>query len=168
MASCYLGHSQITGQGPLLSIRGMQTFLPSPDIPTSARMLDYRRLGKQRVEAKQILNAIARSQAGQKAGWVSHPAVLMWKGFEKALRYYHDVMIQEWVSRGYNNNMPLFGTRPSQIQFPTWLGDPRLHASHRANLLRKDFEYYQQHGWSEDPETPYFWPVTNRKKEEKE
>ena len=144
----------------------MQTFLPLEDFTASAKSLDYRRLGKQRVEAKQILNALEGAAAGQKAGWVTHPAVLMWRGFEDALRYYHDVMIQEWVARGYNNNMPVFDVNPDQVEYPAWVGDERFHASHRANLLRKDFAYYQQHGWSEDPEIPYFWPVTNEQKEE--
>ena len=33
----------------------MQTFLPYPDMIKSAKALDYKRLGKQRVEAKQII-----------------------------------------------------------------------------------------------------------------
>jgi hypothetical protein len=36
----------------------MQTFLPLPDFIESAKVLDYKRLGKQRVEAWQILKAI--------------------------------------------------------------------------------------------------------------
>ena len=38
-----------------------------------------------------------------------------------------------------------------------WLGDKRFHASHRANLLRKDFEWYSQFGWTENLESPYLW-----------
>jgi len=36
----------------------VQTFLPYPDFKQSAACLDYRRLGKQRVEGVQILKAI--------------------------------------------------------------------------------------------------------------
>ena len=36
----------------------MQTFLPYPDFKQSAACLDYRRLGKQRVEGVQILKKI--------------------------------------------------------------------------------------------------------------
>ena len=36
----------------------MQTFLPFPDFVASARSLDRLRLGKQRVETLQILNAL--------------------------------------------------------------------------------------------------------------
>jgi hypothetical protein len=38
----------------------MQTFLPYRDFKQSFRILDWRRLGKQRVEAHQILNVILR------------------------------------------------------------------------------------------------------------
>jgi hypothetical protein len=49
----------------------MQTFLPYSSFEESARILDYRRLGKQRVEAWQIL----RSLDGITKGWSNHPAV---------------------------------------------------------------------------------------------
>ena len=37
----------------------MQTFLPYPSFEESAKVLDWRRLGKQRVEGMQIINAIS-------------------------------------------------------------------------------------------------------------
>ena len=40
----------------------MQTFLPYPDFVKSALVLDYRRLGKQRVEARQILDIIVNDK----------------------------------------------------------------------------------------------------------
>ena len=40
---------------------------------------------------------------------------------------------------------------------PTWLGDNRVHSSHRANLLRKDPEHYNKYKWTEDPSIPYYW-----------
>lgn len=78
----------------------MQTFLPYPDFQRVAETLDWRRLGKQRVEARQILTALQKGGA-----WHKHPAVLMWRGFEAALGLYSDYMIREWVKRGYRNNM---------------------------------------------------------------
>lgn len=44
-------------------------------------MLDDRRLGKQRVEAKQVLLAILRKLgvlADGRRGWLNHPVVLMY------------------------------------------------------------------------------------------
>src|SRR3546814_13031822 len=64
----------------------MQTFLPYPDCRRSLECLDTRRLGKQRVEAMQLLNAAQRTTGG----WIRHPAKLMWAGHEEALRLYHN------------------------------------------------------------------------------
>ena len=44
----------------------MQTFLPYKDIQKSVKCLDYRRLGKQRVEAMQILKQIQENDKKNK------------------------------------------------------------------------------------------------------
>ena len=44
-----------------------------------------------------------------------------------------------------------------EFVLPYWLGNEEFHSSHRANLLRKDSEYYSKHGWTEDPNDPYVW-----------
>ena len=54
--------------------------LPYTDFIKSAKCLDYKRLGKQRVEAKQILNILLGETT--KTGWRNHPSVLMWYGYE--------------------------------------------------------------------------------------
>jgi hypothetical protein len=131
----------------------VQTFLPYADFEESASVLDWRRLGKQRVEASQILNALADPSYG----WQNHPAVRMWRGHEAALRRYRNAMIREWVRRGYQNNMPL--TRAGGTpKMPPWLGCRRFHDSHRSNLLRKDPAHYTQLGWGISPNLPYLWP----------
>lgn len=131
----------------------MQTFLPYADFRASAAALDWRRLGKQRVEAYQLLRALR----GETRGWASHPATRMWRDREAALGAYMNAMIDEWVARGYQNTMPK--ARVSRFRTPAWLGDDAFHASHRANLLRKDAIYYRRHGWTEDPSLPYVWPA---------
>ena len=40
---------------------------------------------------------------------------------------------------------------------PHWIGKEEFHSSHRANLLRKDYEYYSKFGWKEDLGNPYVW-----------
>ena len=67
-------------------------------------------------------------------------------------------MIQEWVDRGYNNTMDKYDIK-HWIVMPSWLGKEEFHSSHRANLLRKDFEYYSQFNWQENPDNPYVWYV---------
>jgi hypothetical protein len=130
----------------------MQTFLPHPNFRISASLLDRQRLGKQRVEAQQILNALE----GKTKGWVNHPATKMWRGYEDALKRYLKCCIDEWVARGYKNNMGV--EAPTSAILPPWVGDERVHSSHRANLLRKDPTHYGSFGWKEDPTMPYYWP----------
>jgi hypothetical protein len=132
----------------------MQTFLPYPDFRSSARALDDRRLGKQRSEALTILRVLD----GKVKGWRHHPAVLMWKGYERALKLYMNACIDEWVRRGFRNSMRKAGVR-GRVEYPPWFGDPKFHACHRSNLLRKDPVYYGRHGWKEPPDMPYCWPV---------
>ena len=140
----------------------MQTFLPYADFSLSASVLDYRRLGKQRVEALQIYNALVDNptlQGNKYKGWLNHPAVLMWKGYEEALLLYKNKMIEEWRDvRKYNNTMEIVEV-PDSIEMPPWVGDERVHASHRSNLLRKDFEFYSKFGWQEDIDLEYYWAV---------
>lgn len=136
----------------------MQTFLPDRSFKKSAKILDYKRLGKQRVEAFQILNTIENKKQNPKIGWANHPAVLMWEGFELALSEYFNTMVLEWIDRGYNNNMGLiFIVDP--IVYPSWLGNKKFHASHRSNLLRKDKQFYSQYNWTESDKLEYVWPV---------
>ncbi len=131
----------------------MQTFLPYESFTKSAQVLDYRRLGKQRVEAKQILQAIENQ-----TGWKNHPIVKMWTPYTNALKQYANIIITEWIGRGYNNNMEFYDI--DNVEYPDWLGDKRFHSSHRANLLRKDFDWYSQFGWTENSESPYLWKDT--------
>lgn len=131
----------------------MQTFLPYDSFHMSARCLDYRRLGKQRVECKQILQALYHD-----TGWRHHPAVKMWRDYEMALEAYYNTMVEEWVRRGYNNNMPIINIDAYAVEYPPWLGNPYFHNSHKSNLLRKDPEYYSQFSWTVPPDLPYVWP----------
>ena len=136
----------------------MQTFLPYSSFRKSFKILDYRRLGKQRVEAKQILNVLL--DRTQTKGWRNHPIVRMWEGYEQALQLYFNECVTEWINQGYNNNMLLEDiTEP--IIYPHWLGNKSFHSSHRANLLRKDYEYYSQFGWKENSSNPYAWLDTD-------
>lgn len=138
----------------------MQTFLPYPDIKQSLKVLDNKRLGKQRVEAYQIISAITgrpKLDGTQYKGWLNHPCSVMWRDYVPALKLYFNMSLVIWEERGFTNNMSHELTGDSRIKFPHWLGNERFHSSHRANLLRKDSEYYSKHGWTENPEDPYIW-----------
>jgi len=134
----------------------MQTFLPYPDFEKSLKALDSQRLGKQRVEAFQILNIILKRTS--KKGWKNHPAVKMWKNHPNALKVYFNKSVEIWISRGYKNNMVREIPR-GKVVFPKWFGNKKFHSAHRSNLLRKNKKYYSQFGWKESQNLPYFWPI---------
>ena len=143
----------------------MQTFLPYPDFLRSAECLDYRRLGKQRIETKQIWLTLMGQ--GKGSGWKNHPAVLMWKGYEDALIWYGEIMCREWIKRGYNDTtLPWIMAIKSErvkvrktIPMPPWLGVKAFHSAHRQTLLSKDLTHYGQFGWTEVPKYEYWWPT---------
>lgn len=144
----------------------MQTFLPFSDFTWSARCLDQKRLGKQRVEAYQIMRALLTGQ-----GWVNHPATLMWEGHERALLSYQQAMCNEWVNeRGFKDScwdktrtlfldhIPNPMSKP--LIPPVWLGNPDFHISHQSNLLRKDEEHYRPWFPGIRNDHIYVWPVS--------
>ncbi len=134
----------------------MQTFLPYPDFTQSLACLDRARLGKQRVEAKQILLALTQPEYG----WQSHPAVSMWRGHGSALATYGRICCEVWQDRGYDDSLwHFFYEQETGGGMPGWFGSSDLHASHRSNLLRKDPIWYGRYGWTEGPDLPYVWPT---------
>jgi hypothetical protein len=131
----------------------MQTFLPYADFKLSAEVLDNRRLGKQRVEAYQILLTITENRKG----WSNHPATKMWAGYESSLCVYMNCMIMEWIRRGFKNTMSLKSV--GTYIYPPWFGNELFHSSHRAALLAKAPAWYSKFNWSEKPIINYVWPT---------
>ena len=136
----------------------MNTFLPYADFSKSAQCLDYKRLGKQRVEAWQIYLALTQKNYG----WKNHPIVKMWRGFELALLWYGLFICIEWKLRGYKDTMlerfdnELWKKR-DMIILPKWLGNKKFHSAMRSNLLRKDKKYYSKFSWKEKDNLSYYW-----------
>ena len=144
----------------------MQTFLPYPSFAESARVLDRARLGKQRVEAYQVLRVLL----GLSHGWSKHPAVRMWRGHERALFAYAAAICAEWKRRGYNEGVTWTKIVAITVEHglvdinnpavpPPWVGALAFHASHRAALLFKFPLHYGQFGWTEEPRVAYVWPT---------
>ena len=138
----------------------MQTFLPYPEFERTARVLDMRRLGKQRVEAYQIMRTLNGESEGN--GWRNHPAVLMWRESLPALYEYGRIVCVEWRRRGYVDNLlDKFPIEP--VTYPSWLGNAEFHDSHKANLVRKLPEHYRKYFPDIDETLPYHWPITKEK-----
>ena len=136
----------------------MQTFLPYPCFKQSVQCLDNKRLGKQRVEALQILKAL-RGDYAKTGAWENQPATRMWRGYSLALSHYMNICIEEWIERGFKNTMEKVTIDEEVMVMPPWLGDERIHASHRSNLLKKEISHYEKFKWKEKNDIPYFWIV---------
>lgn len=150
----------------MLGGKRLQTFLPYPDFRRSAAVLDRQRLGKQRVEALQLL----RARHGT-SRWRHHPAYKMWEPYPIALGIYGLTACAEWIDRGYKDRLitefsnELVRVReepfswPSLPVYPPWLGSRKFHLAHRSNLVRKMPEHYRQY-WPDVPDDlEYIWPV---------
>ncbi|MDG4766113.1 MSMEG_6728 family protein [Solwaraspora sp. WMMD406] len=149
----------------------MQTFLPYPDFAASAAVLDPLRLGKQRVEALQVLRGLTVPGYG----WRHHPAVRMWSGYEEALVCYGLEVCGRWTRAGRADTVAaslrreLTATRGVERvrrqadlaggdALPPWLGRADLHLSHRSALLHKDPAFYRPL-FGDLPAVPYVWPA---------
>jgi hypothetical protein len=165
-------NSYLLGPSPLSGYtRGVQTFLPYASFEQSARSLDPKRLGKQRVECIQVL----RGLTVEGYGWRHHPAVKMWKGYEEALGRYAFTCCEVWLESGFGDTCAAtIGTELASIgidevrtqaeladagALPPWLGDEDFHRSHRSSLLRKDPEFYGSRFTDVPDDLPYVWPV---------
>lgn len=185
----------------------MQTFLPYSSFEESAKCLDNKRLGKQRVEAKQILeinlfktastlylcenckkayidnnnwhcdvcgaiHLLLESPENVIFAWENHPAVRMWRGYELALAKYGLAICDEWIRRGFKDNVCLDFFENNclendidyEIEYPGWMTNQQaiydFCYSHRANLMRKDPEFYGKYNWEffgDYTKEPYKW-----------
>lgn len=138
----------------------MQTFLPYTSYSRCAEVLDNKRLGKQRVECLQILNALLDPSKG----WKHHPAVKMWRGYERELIDYGIVMCQAWLGRGFDDTCQgkimsfLPETTEDSHRCPSWLDD-NLCLTHQSNLVRKDPAFYGPLFPGVPDNLEYLWPV---------
>jgi hypothetical protein len=149
----------------------MQTFTPFADFEASLRALDVKRLGKQRVEVIQIVRALTVPGYA----WASHPAVLMWKGYEEALGRYGLLACEIWCERGFGDtcaatiatdlrtagvtSIRSYPELAAAGALPDWLFDEALQRSHRSALLRKDPDHYRPIFGDLPDDLPYVWPV---------
>jgi hypothetical protein len=155
----------------------MQTFLPYPSMRDSLDALDNKRLNKQILETYQMLNVLSgQSKSG---AWRNHPAVLMWEGAESELWRYGMTAIKLADMRGIkteNNlaNMKLLAAKAAihwGNEDPLWRTDlktiKRVNTTHKANLYRKDPEYYAEYANAVNDEynkpccegCQYYWPT---------
>jgi hypothetical protein len=165
----------------------MQTFLPFADYRECAHVLDRARLGKQRVECRQLvlLNVqgptVSRDpETGRPLWWIfdaaleyphastpwyNHPVARLWRGFEVELCFYGMAMCIEWVNRGYEDAQFSFFAETADRLLgagfmrarPSWHCE-KAYSFHRGVLLGKAPEHYGKFGWTEVPLIGAKWP----------
>lgn len=98
-------------------------------------------------------------------GFMYHPAVLMWLGYEESLKEYLDAHIEASIARGVNNQMERYSVRDAPR--PAWTLDSDFLNRHRAMLLKKELDrketpWYQLIPNFVESLVPcrYYWPYT--------
>lgn len=145
--------------------------MPFDDFTWSARCLDNKRLGKQRVETLQIMHHLLIGGGGS---WQNHPAVKMWEGYERALLAYQQAICHEWATvRGFQDSCwektsaifldVVINPMDTPLIPPPWMGWVDFHISHQSNLLRKDENHYRKYFPGIRSDHDYIWPVPKEK-----
>lgn len=132
----------------------MQIFLPYPSLKDSVSCLDPSCLGNQCY--RECLTMI-------RGGWPHHRVSKMWKDYKHAMAQYALFGFEELTRRGrhYPHHIKTFTEYLNMFPdtgLPSFIGDEKFHASHRAALLFKKPAYYSQFNWAEKPELNYIWP----------
>jgi len=166
----------------------MQTFITNSTDSLGVEALDSKRLNKQLLEARQILNILVtmRNDPTATPAWRNHPAVKMWHGHEFQLFRYCTRLVIELNARGIkfdknyeaiNKLMDSLDVDVAEIDTkPDWMTDPvkfdKVITTHRASLYRKAPEFYPAE-WDFDrrwvdryhdqmvccPRCNYYWPT---------
>lgn len=141
----------------------MQTFLPYWDYAKCARVLDDKRLNKQIIEAKVIIDLLDGNKSNQ---WINHPATRMWQGHSNSLKFYYNCMLSEWLERGKNHKYDFYEVEAANR--PEWMWDDKacllVLTSQRSNLINKLPSHYDNFGWKVYPIQGYYWPVRPKTK----
>lgn len=126
----------------------MQVFIIGSVLET-AQSLDKRRLNKQIIECKQILDALY----GTGKGWFNHPIVKMYKGYEKWLCAYK-WCLEEYQRKDSDFLMLMHYNNFCEDNKPPFLIEEYFNQMKRR-LYTKDNNFYKQ--WEELGESEINW-----------
>jgi len=139
----------------------MQSWILDHNFYVSASMLDRNRLQAniyENIHGIASLLGINNQLVNQKRSVANHPNIKRWSGYLGYYFHYICVHIDEWVSRGYKNDINkrnmdiIFNHRNTQIlievyrseyTIPNWITDDLI-KEHKQILYKKDPEYYKQ------------------------
>jgi hypothetical protein len=147
----------------------MQTYLPQIGYASSMRRLHDYMLERQIVHTIKILKILE----GEQSPWSRHPAVRMWRGYERSLCQYGNLACLEWrIGRRRQSHLDIlecgvfFTDLDNELRDagiparrPPWVGDTDICRSHRSNLIRKYPDQYAAQ-YPNTPELmPFLWPL---------
>lgn len=136
----------------------LMTYLPYPDITFSLVALRPEHRLKQRKDALDIYNFLRLEKN------LDLKICKMWEGYHNCLARYFNIVNSLCdqdgapkmpdLDRGYEQQEGLY-----KLVFPPWWGNPKLHQSHRSNLIKLDKDY--ERWFSGTPKNlPLYWPST--------
>ena len=159
----------------------------------TAKALDVKRLGKQRLEANFVLNVILqRARIDNKhlnlsylktlsqdkwkykslsyekfhkklrrPGYKNHPVISLWKNYVEELKLYFNIIVKEWVKRGYKNSYDYEKVRYDKLQIPHFLQNETFILYMRRNMMRKLPAHYKKFFGDIKPFNGYYWYTNN-------
>ena len=92
-------------------------------------------------------------------GLRNHPVLALWYTHTDALGEYINCHIEEWLYRGYKNNMEIY-TLPKKIEYPPWVNDPEFHRTMRARMREKEKMWWQEYYDGSRKQKPELWYTT--------
>ena len=134
----------------------MQVFMPYIEPHKSVRCLDPSRQGNQ------VYRECYMVMVDKK---VIHPASKIWVEHKHQLALYalHGLMAlweRKWYYPHWIDYFNDIADTTPDTGMPSIIGYGPFHASHRSQLLAKDYGWYSQFGWSEKPGSlDYVWEI---------
>lgn len=125
----------------------MQVFIIGSPLET-ARALDKRRLNKQIIECKQILDALQGNEA-----WGNHPAVLQYRGHEQWLRHYMTCLNS--VMCGADDIARIASNEADEVR-PYWHCKD-YYEQMKRRLYTKDTEHYKRWAHLGASDENWYW-----------
>lgn len=132
--------------------------IPTPfdDLRACAQVLSNTHLRELRVKVLLAVERLVYDDQKYRYDW-------MWDGFVDALAWFGVELCDEWKLRGNGDNcrwqiLDRVGELLGIPEMPAWWGDPDVHLSHRAFLLRDDPRHYRPIFPTVNEEVPLLWP----------
>jgi len=141
----------------------MITYLPHKDFKQALECLSLQHLTQTSKDAYYIILVIEAKNSRQFYHGIHahsrHPSTLMWESHLDTLKLYYNMSLIILTQKlKLKLEPPKLFQGILSISTPPWLGDTRLHQTHR-NLLMNSSRHYEQFGWTQKAyANGLYWP----------